>query len=1001
MNEWRVQSRRPNKSIQKALNGPVWMKENVCIVNGEYYKEYAFDGKIEWKMGIPNEALCLASIARGYPRTKLVLSHAMEFSVFVPDSCTVPERCRAVSQRRVDRKALARVNDIVCVMEYFHSKNQPFSTVFTRGILDRGIFVRHEGSIPRTVETSNMLQGYSVLCEWGGSSHTTGSTASLHMQPPEILVGIPRVKRDFKKEDIWRMGEWSGIILSEQGDLSKRWKLSTGGLASPDGPQHERSRHIRFRGLITEMEPVTINEWPELRCGKHFSESTSLRPLPSRVFGEEHTPVLPTDIAPPIRMLLSKCLRIIPKRRVGLTHIRKSPLFAYPHAGKPYRTKRMRRSTSCMSRSGISDSGKHILNHLMHHCTHSRSSEAQKTVSTPTGHALISWMYETTQNIHGTDDTFVLSTLLMKDWVRNMRLEVDSKLAADALYATALACAWISAKLLQSKPLYATDMVRCSDRSVSVSTLIHKEQVVIDELSGHIDRVTSLHFLRIMMAELYCTKKERAVLTQDLVSRTLKSQWTHRHPLEDAWCVIATRLKRDPARMKRLRDALQSMDLVHRSNIKLKDVQVQSVRNESLQRTASSPSQHQSRDPGTMFPTEVLVHILSFLPFREGVNVARVSKIWNRASYYPFRSNTPWSLSRSEFPCISNDVLIRNIMPRIRKRKIRHLNLSGQTLSSMTVLKILIQCQDLKSLCVSNVKIGERSRITLKIGEMKAWKVQSMNEQYNVHLPDTMRFSLESIDVTRSNLFTENPKVMDFILERCPRLKKLRAIRCNCISKESIRALSRCTELEELSVDSSSALVDPNRVSIQDIAVLASNVKTKSFNLKMRCIPETCTNNRHLVPTLLQSVGRRMKSLSLTGYWISTADVVSIMNACPALIGLRVLTECIIDLHAFCHGSNGEKTDLVALSIGSFVGCTPTCIENIFAYSPNLRELHLYRGSVSDSALMEIVKDRPALKRFLMRSCEGYTSFGLNRMYAIGPTIDIQVTEGRARPNHA
>ena len=158
MNEWRVQSRRPNKSIQKALNGPVWMKENVCIVNGEYYKEYAFDGKIEWKMGIPNEALCLASIARGYPRTKLVLSHAMEFSVFVPDSCTVPERCRAVSQRRVDRKALARVNDIVCVMEYFHSKNQPFSTVFTRGILDRGIFVRHEGSIPRTVETSNMLQ---------------------------------------------------------------------------------------------------------------------------------------------------------------------------------------------------------------------------------------------------------------------------------------------------------------------------------------------------------------------------------------------------------------------------------------------------------------------------------------------------------------------------------------------------------------------------------------------------------------------------------------------------------------------------------------------------------------------------------------------------------------------------------------------------------------------------------------------------------------------------
>ena len=186
--------------------------------------------------------------------------------------------------------------------------------------------------------------------------------------------------------------------------------------------------------------------------------------------------------------------------------------------------------------------------------------------------------------------------------------------------------------------------------------------------------MTSLHFLRIMMAELYCTEKERVVLTQDLVSRTMRSQWTHCHPLEDAWCVIATRLNRDPVRMKRLRDALQSMDLVHRSNIKLKDVQVQRVRNEAIQRTASSSFQNQSRDPGTMFPAEVLVHILSFLPFREGVNVARVSKIWNRASYYPFRCNTPWCLSRSEFPCISNDVLIRNIMPRFRKRRIRHLN---------------------------------------------------------------------------------------------------------------------------------------------------------------------------------------------------------------------------------------------------------------------------------------------------------------------------------------
>ena len=76
----------------------------------------------------------------------------------------------------------------------------------------------------------------------------------------------------------------------------------------------------------------------------------------------------------------------------------------------------------------------------------------------------------------------------MKDWVRNMRLEVDSKLAADELYATALACVWISAKLLQSRPLYATDMVRYSDRNVSVSTLLHKERVVVDELSGHIDR---------------------------------------------------------------------------------------------------------------------------------------------------------------------------------------------------------------------------------------------------------------------------------------------------------------------------------------------------------------------------------------------------------------------------------------------------------------------------------------------------------------------------------
>lgn len=995
LNEWRIQSRRPVRLFQTSLDAPAWKKENTCIVNGERFKEYAFDGKIDWKTGISNEAICLASIARGYPRTKLVVGRAMELSILVPDatsnraSCNFETRCSMTT-----RKALSWIHDIVNVIDYFHSRNQPFSTVFTSGMIESGIFVTHESSITDAAESSNILQGYALLCEWGGSSHTTGSKPSLYMQPPEALAGIPTSKRNFKKEDIWRIGEWSGIILSKQSSYPRRRVASPWVGSTTEESISSRSRLIRLSGLITEIEPVSIRDWPELRCGKHFSENLIRNPRPPCIFGKEHIPVLPTDIASPIRMLLAKCLRIVPKRRVGLDHIQKSPVFVNIHSlDHPRRIRRRARPISCVSQRGLSTSGRCLLNHLMRHCTVNPQDDHSKKIPIRIRRTLIAWMHQITQYIHATDDTFFLSVRLINIWIHNMRFNAESKMETNELYATALACIWISSKLQLSRQLYATDMVRHSDMGISVSKLLHKEREVIDDLNGHVDRVTCLHFLRVIMAELYCTQNERILLTLDLVSRTIESQVSFHHPLETAWNAIIQHAKSSKENIKQLRDAIQSMDLVNLQSVILKDVQAG-----PLHALICSPSPKKSTmAPCKDLPIEIFVHILSFLPFREVVKTSQVSKLWNQTSHHPSLLNRPWCLSRAEFPCISNRALNRNVVPRMQECKVRHLDLSDQVVSSMTVLNIILSCTDLKTLCVSNVKIGKRVGISIQIGKYRGWKVQTDGNQYKIHLPSSMRLSLECIDMSGSNLFIENPNVMEYIVEQSPYLKKLNAQKCNCISKSCIRALTKCNEIEELSLDSSSKMVDPYRVSINDMASLVSSVKTESLCLNLRCISGTRTNNRRLVQTLLRSSGPRIKSLSLTGYLISSEDIIHIINVCSFLKGLRVLTGCVLDLNAFSKGYKSCQTHMVALSIGSFARCTPECIQNMFTHFPKLKELHLYRGTVSDSALVSIIKYGSKLKRFMMRSCEGYTSFGINLMYARRATADIHVIEGRPR----
>lgn len=994
-----------------------WVRTFRVEQKGDPHFEYEFDGELFWKEGVVIEALRLATLGRASESNSFVFGNGMKTSM-MRAAAHVSEGSAMEKNRTPIREWIC---DIIEIMNYFHERGQEYATVFTSRMLREGICVLHSKEEKSVRDDMSLVRLYPYLCEIGDPMYIP---QSVDVQCPENLMNITLPRSGGSTRDIWKIG--SCMIVAWSKILGQ--KVQTADKLDPN-------RRVQVRRLREHMDASCISildEWPGIGQNKNFQRAISITDPTKVSLDIDSAYSSRWDFIPhSVQLMIQKAVRFVPRMRTTTKKLKHHPLFAsiQKQIGINTRYQCIPRPSSRLSGVGgrvismlLADHKKQTFSQCKREIKHKRARQHAEYNIDESAYKRMKHEVEATVsslggNMHALCIAWGVLDTVVQTLPNTHHAKIDMKVSS-FINAIPIVCSWMATKVVHVNPVTIQDLMCKSEQWIDLFTIMQLEKYIINLTDGYIDQVSSIHFLRVFLAEMCVPRSASRYVHQTFIGHLREMNGVKLHPAHVALDVILNQSSAIPENQKRcLLTALQSIEAMRpilssvpwkTNSYTSKHPSFRCAEHAHREKELRKRSCERHTDPAQALPGEIFGLVLSFLKREETIRVACVSKRWNRSTFHPLAHPTPWVIPAREYPNVSENCLLKSIIPRFSVSNDPFINVCGMTLSIRSLLTLLFESKKLKHFNLKNTKRSSVRHLQIELSDAHS-TLEVVNETHLI-LPHDYQFNLESINLNGSNVFQDNSKILSYIIHRSPKLKMFHSIRSTGVTSQCIQALSSPFNLRDVALDIN---ISPD-VNKCGCCVTPADVKLLFRNMNRYTVPSVeCNmmklklrfrgNNSHrreaplgLMACLLDNIPNgKLESLCLMNYSARPQDIECIAERFSNIRELRISSFPAIQMRESIGDRIAQLSDLRILAISHFTELTTEVVQRILDGCPALEVVKLCNGIVVDRIIGLLCKPRIVpLKRILFRNCRGFTSFAWNRMQVMCAQTTIDVIRG-------